>query len=245
MRVVINKKRISRNRKIAQYAFFITLGILVLGLFVTNAAPTNPILFFSPLIVLPVAIAATLYSVRMANLWLREPRPEAIFKATLKGLSSRSVLYHYIFAARHVLIAPEGVFTFTIRQQDGYFTVNGSSWRKRGGIFARFTTLFRQDMLGRPDQDAAKDQAAIQTLIDQVAPDSGITVESVILFTSENATVEIVEADYPILYTNPKTKPNLKTFFKDAKKRDNNVTLDQAQIQALEDLLEVEFEEMT
>ncbi|MFC1959637.1 hypothetical protein ACFLYO_02895 [Chloroflexota bacterium] len=244
MRVVINKKRVSRNRKIAQYAFFITLGILVLGLFVTNAAPTNPILFFSPVIVLPVAIIATLFSVRMANLWLREPRPEVIFKNGLKGLSSRSVLYHYVFDARHVLISPEGVFTFTVRQQDGYFTVNGNNWRKRGGIFSKFTTLFRQDMLGKPDQDAAKDQAAIQALIDQVAPDSGITVEAVILFTSENATVEVTDSDYPVIYADPKNKPNLKTFFRDAKKRETNASLDQEQIEALENLLAVELEEM-
>ena len=145
MRVVVNTRRVRRNRQIAQYAFFVTLGVLILGLFVTNAAPNNPILLIAPLIVLPVGVIATIYSVRMANLWLREPRPEDVLQQGLKGQSTRAVLYHYFLPTRHLLLTPQGVFSLTIRPQDGRFTVKDDRWRRHGSMMSQFMTFFRQD----------------------------------------------------------------------------------------------------
>jgi hypothetical protein len=239
MRVVINKKKVARNKQIAQYAFFITLAFLILGLFVTNAAPTNPLLFFAPLVVLPVALAATIFSVRMANLWLREPRPENVFDQNLKGLSSRSVLYHYLLPARHVLVTPHGVFAFAIRQQEGDFVINGSKWQKKGGALSKFLTFFRQDNVGRPDLDVQDEVARAQKFIDEIAPDSKVQVEPVIVFTSPLANLEIVESAIPIYNADPKQKPNLKTFIKEIKGRENPVTLNAEQIKALDEALEI------
>ncbi len=234
MRVVTNQKKLRRNRKIAQYAFFITLGILVLGLFVVNAAPTNPLLFLSPIIVLPVAVGATLFSVRMANNWLREPRPEAVLKAGLKGLSSRATLYHYVLPANHVLVAPEGTFVFTFRAQDGDFVVNGDRWTKKGGVFSKFTAFFRQDMLGRPDLEAQRDAARLKALLDQAVPDNDVVIQPVVIFTSPRSNVEVIEASLPVLNADPKKKPNLKTLLRDTKKRQDLTTLNDRQVAALE-----------
>ncbi len=234
MRVATNHTKIRRNRRIAQYAFFATLALLILGLFITNAAPQNPLLLLAPLVVLPVAIAATFYSVRMANLWLREPRPEKTLDEGLKGLSTRAVLYNYALPARHVLVTPQGVFTFTMRPQEGNFVVNGTKWIKQGNAFSKFMTLFRQDTIGRPDLEAQREAVEVQKLIDQVAPDAGITVEPVIVFSNPYATVEVVESPYPIIYANPKQKPNLKTFARDLKKRQDTASLSDEQIAALE-----------
>lgn len=235
MRIITNHQKVQRNRRIAQYSFFATLALLILGLFVTNAAPQNPILIFAPLLVLPIAIAATFYSVRMANLWLREPRPETTLADQLKGLSSKSVLYNYIFPARHVLITPQGVFTFTIRPQDGKFTIEGGKWRKQGNLFSRFMTLFRQDTLGRPDLEAEREAREVQALIDRIAPDSGVQVEPVVVFTSPYASFEVIDAAMPVLYASTKSKPNLKTFVRDLKQREKSVSLTEDQIAALEE----------
>ncbi|MBN2469953.1 MAG: NERD domain-containing protein [Anaerolineae bacterium] len=243
MRVATNHTKIRRNRRIAQYAFFATLALLILGLFVTNAAPNNPLLLLAPLVVLPVAIAATFYSVRMANLWLREPRPEKTLDEGLKGLSTRAVLYNYVLPARHVLITPQGVFTFTMRPQEGDFVVENNKWVKKGNAFSKFMTLFRQDTLGRPDLDAQREAAEVQKLVDQVAPDSGVVVEPVIVFSNPYATVEVIESPYPVLYANPKQKPNLKTFTRDLKKREDPASLTDEQIAALEKAVEYVPEE--
>ncbi len=246
MRVVINQRLVRRSRRIAQYSFFVTLAILVAGLFVTNATPAtnNPLLLLAPLIVLPIAMAATVYSVRMANLWLREPRTEDVLQRGLKGISNRSVLYHYALPARHVLVAPQGVFTFTVRPQDGRFRVDGTNWTREGGAFSKFMRFFRQDNVGNPHRDALRDAAAIQQLVDQVAPESGVTVQPVIVFTSPQAEVEVSESPIPVVHADTKKRPSLKTYLRDVKKENNHATLSAEQIEALERAARIDPEAM-
>ncbi len=236
MRVMINERRVKRNRKIAQYAFFATLGVLVLGLFVTNAAPTNPVLLLAPLVVLPIAIGATIFSVRMANNWLRQPYPEDILVQGLKGISNRSVIYHYWLPAKHVVITPQGVLSITILPQEGNFTVEGDSFRRAGGLFRKFLNYFRQDTLGVPFRDATRDAEKVQALIDQVAPDSGIKVQPVIVFTSPAAEIEVTDPALPVVHAENKKRPSLKTFMREMKKQAQVSSLDDAQIAALEQL---------
>lgn len=244
MRIVTNQNKIRRNRRIAQYAFFATLALLILGLFITNAAPANPLLLLAPLIVLPVAIAATFYSVRMANLWLREPRPETVLEESLKGMSARAVLYNYVLPARHVLITPQGVFTFTFRPQEGDFIIDGTRWTKKTNAFGKFMTLFRQDSIGRPDLEAAREAASVQEAIDQAFPDSNITVEPVVIFSSPAVSVEIVNSDLPVIYGDGKQKPNIKTFSRDLKKRQDATSLTDEQIEQLEASLGISAEDL-
>ncbi len=72
--------------------------------------------------ILPIAFITTIVSVRMTNLWVRQPRPEVVIREGLKGLSNKSVLYsYYHFPARHVLICPQGVFAMVTRFQDGRY----------------------------------------------------------------------------------------------------------------------------
>ncbi|MBN1963645.1 MAG: hypothetical protein JW910_03290 [Anaerolineae bacterium] len=243
MRVAINERRVRRNRQIAQYSFFGTLGLLILGLFVINAAPpTNALFMFAPIIILPVAMGATLFSVRMANAWLREPQAHVAIQDNLKGLSRRSAVYHYLLPAKHVLITPQGVFIFIVRGQDGYFTYSDGRWSKRGGTFSALTTFFRQDGIGKPNEDAEREAAALQQLIDQIAPDSGVQVEPTILFTSANAEFEVEDNPIPVLHATNKQLPSLKNFLRDVKKRENPPALDDDQIAALEHAVGIESE---
>src|SRR5215207_4056948 len=130
MRVETNSKLVRRNRQIAQYLFFFSFGVLLLGLFVTNqqaaSMQANDLLLggILPSLVVLLAFITTITSVRMTNMWVREPRPEVALREGLKGLSNKSVLYNYYhLPARHVLIAPQGVFVITTRFQEGRFTV--------------------------------------------------------------------------------------------------------------------------
>src|SRR5690606_6408693 len=92
----------------------------------------------------------------------------------------------------------------------------------------------RQDTVGRPDLEAAREAAAVQKLVDQVVPESGITVEPVVVFSGQAVSFEVRNADLLILYGNPKEKPNLKTFARDLKKREKVASLTDEQIAALE-----------
>ncbi|MEO0565521.1 MAG: hypothetical protein AAF125_25665, partial [Chloroflexota bacterium] len=84
MRVETNIRVIKRNRQIAQYTFFTSMGLWLVSLIITflpQFAPDSQLasLAWLQLVatgVLPFALAIALFAVYMTNLWIREPRPE-------------------------------------------------------------------------------------------------------------------------------------------------------------------------
>lgn len=243
MRVMINERRVRRNRKIAQYTFFGTMAVLVLGLIIPNAAPSNSILVFTMLIVLPIALGATFFSIRMANSWLRRPYPEEVLAPALKGISNRSVIYHYWLPARHVLIMPQGILSFTILPQEGFFSIEGETFRRSGGLFRKFLNYFRQDTVGTPFHDAVKDAQKVQAVIAKAAPDANVTVQPVIVFTSPASDIEVTDPVIPVVHADNKKRPSLKSYLRELKKKQDVPFLDAEQITALERLIGIPTED--
>lgn len=230
MRVVINEKRVKRSRQIAQISFFVAFGLLIGGLIVTNN-PTDILTALLPLLILPIALAATIFSVQMANRWLREPRPEAVIKKGLKGIGSRSELYHYYMPIDHALFTPYGVFSLTIRPQEGTFHIDGERWRREGGLLSKVNTFFRQDHVGLPHRHAQRDAAKLQKLIDNALPESGVTVQPVVVMVSDRAELGSVEnPPVPVVHVDLKNKQSLKRLIQDYKKSADLTPLDQEQI---------------
>ncbi len=222
MRIVTNYRLIRRNRRTAQYIFFFSLAILILG-FITINAPLVvqdlpgellPLLsFILPIIILPLAFVTTVVSVRMTNLWVRQPRPEAELEANIKGLGKDAVLYSYFhFPARHVLICPQGVFAIVTRFQDGKHSVEGDRWRSQRGLVSRILSAFRMDGLRNPSLDAVLAAEHVQKLIDPIAPD--VEVQPIVLFTDPRAKVEIVQPTVPVLRAQTRIQPSFQDFLK-------------------------------
>ncbi len=237
MRIETNERLVNRNKKFAQYLFFGSLGLLVLSLFLTNAqtvtsAEEASTALLLPAIILPIAFIATLISVRMTNLWIRPPRPETQIQEGIKGAAHNTVLYNYYhFPARHVIIAPQGVFAIVTRFQDGLYEVDGEKWTTKKNIISRILSIFRFDHVGNPTNDARKAAAHLQTLVDQIDPE--VKVQPLIIFTDPRASVTVNNSPIPVVHANPKQTPALKDFLK---KAGHQKTLTKDQIQAFEDL---------
>lgn len=235
MRVETNNKLAQRNRQIAQYSFFFALAILIGGFILTNQQFASPqttteniaLVALLSTLALPIGLIATLFSVRMTNLWIRLPRPENIIRDGLKGLSNNSVLYNYFhIPARHVLVCPQGVFVFTTRFQDGSFRVNGDRWETRGGVLSGLLRAFRRDNLGNPTRDAHQAAAHLQTIMDTIAPD--VKVQPVVIFVDPRARLEIENPTVPVIYGGEAQSPNLKTFMRDMRAaKHKSLTVDQ------------------
>lgn len=236
MRVETNERLIQRNRRIAQYLFFFSFGALIAA-FIANfnfdpRSDTTPLVALVPLLLLPVGLVATLASVRMTNLWIREPRPERVVREGLKGLSNKSVLYNYYhFPARHVLISPQGVFAIVTRFQDGAHRVQGNRWITEGGALNTFMRTFRRDGIGNPTRDALAAAAHVQQVLAPIAPD--VEVQPLIVFTDPRVQLSVEDPVVPVLYANSKQKPNLTEFMRTYPK-ERYQTLTPAQIQAFE-----------
>lgn len=212
MRIVTNSKLAGRLRKIAQYLFFVTFAIPLLGLFLINTQTDDVTLaLILPSVVLIVALVITMISVRLANLWIRQPHPDEVITESLKGIGKSAVLYHYFhFPARHVLVAPQGVFAMVTRYQDGEFRVEGDKWTRfqRGGL-ARIFNLLRFDSLGDPNRDAREAAAHVKRLLEPIAPD--VEVHPLIVFVDPRVDVEMIDPAVPVVFPEvSKLKPSIK-----------------------------------
>jgi hypothetical protein len=235
MRVETNVRLARRNRQIAQYLFFASFGLLIIGLLVSNVQLNQDddlLAFLIPALVLPLAFVATMVSVRMTNLWVRVPRPENVIRDGLKGISNKSVLYnYYLFPARHVLITPQGVYAIVTRFQDGHFTVEGDKWKTHRSAIGRLFSLLRFDNIGNPTEDAYAAAAHVQKLVDRVA--TGVVVQPLIVFVDPRAEVNMINPSVPVLYPDVKRTPNLRNYLRDVGKT-SQVSLSPQQIQEFE-----------
>lgn len=222
MRIVTNVKLVQRNKRITQYLFFFSLAVLMLGFVVINAQLLFPDLdpallgltsFVLPLVVLPVAFLATVMSIRMTNLWVRRPRPEEALADNLKGLGNKAALYSYFhFPARHVLIAPQGVFAIVTRFQDGTYEVEGNEWATRRSFFGRILSMFRMDGIGAPIEDAKVAAAHVEKQLADIAPD--VKVQPIVLFTDPRAKLTITKPEIPVLRAQSRVPPSMQDYLK-------------------------------
>ncbi|KXK23177.1 MAG: hypothetical protein UZ15_CFX003000733 [Chloroflexi bacterium OLB15] len=238
MRIVTNAPLAKRNRQIAQYGFFASFLVPIGGLLLLNQQtemPSTTNVFVGlvlPFLVLPLAYVMIIFSVRLSNLWVREPRPEAVIEAGLKGISNKSVLYNYFFfPARHVLFAPQGVFAMTTRFQDGSYTVNERQWVTNKSFIGRILSYLRMDMIGDPTRDAERAAEKLQNMLADIAP--GVTVQPLVIFVDPRVQIHVTDSPVPILHANPKMSKNLKDYMKEVTKQ-HLPTLTQEQIEAFE-----------
>lgn len=215
MRVVINEAQIKRNRQISHIMFFISLAGMGVGFYYTwtsdPSSSANQISCF----ILPILMLLTLTSVRMANNWIREPRPKDVLAESLKGLGKKYTIFHYLLPAPHVLIGPEGVFAITTVWQEGHFHIEGKRWRGNEGFGRRLLGFLRQDLVGNPFTDAVFYTQQLQKVVDRVAPDRGIEVQPLVVLINPNAEFEAEEPLFPLLYADTKQKPNLRDYLKE------------------------------
>ncbi|WP_119072895.1 nuclease-related domain-containing protein [Aggregatilinea lenta] len=220
MRVVTNEALLKRNRTISHVLFFASLGGMALGFFYTWSNPASSSASSLSCLLLPTLLLMTITSVRMANQWIREPRPAKALQEALKGLGSRYTLFNYLLPAHHVLVGPEGVFLLHTVWQEKSYRVSGKKWSGDGGMINRLMGYMRQDLLGDPFREATYEAQQVQRVIDKLAPDSGVTVQPVVVFINAKARVEAEDPDLPVVYGDPKKKPSLRQFLREQKSVD-------------------------
>jgi hypothetical protein len=218
MRIVTNVKLARRNKQWSQYLFFASLGLLLLGLFVINRPTTTSVAEEATLLdvilsTVPVilAYAIIIVSIRMTNLWVRQPRPEVAISEGLKGVNPKTVLYsYYHFPARHVLIAPQGVFAIITRFQDGVQVNVGDRWQTQRGVVGRLLGFFRFDAIGNPSIEAIDAAQYVKKLLQPIAGD--IDVQPLVLFVDGRVQLQVENPVVPVVHANPKDKLSLKEY---------------------------------
>lgn len=218
MRIVTHQSLAKRNRQIASWLMLITFGLLIGAFVLVNYSiftgqELAPWLLILQGLTIPLAYLLTVISIRMQNHWARKPFPETIIPQGLKGVSKKSVLYNYYhFPARHVLIAPQGIFAITTRWHDGTFTVTDGTWKSHKGLFSRLSSALRMDHIGHPNREAQRASQHVAALLQEIAPD--VDVRPLIVLTNEQIDVDIQSSDIDIVYITEKKSPNLSDYMR-------------------------------
>jgi hypothetical protein len=134
------------------------------------------------------------------NRWGRRPRPDELLGQALKGLDDRFTLFNYTSPTSHLLLGPAGVWVLIPHHQRGVITYDAQKkrWHQKGGNL--YLKMFAQEGLGRPDIEISAERDAIQKYLNKVLPNETLEVQAALIFTNDQAEVQVDDAPAPTLH---------------------------------------------
>jgi hypothetical protein len=187
-------KLIRQRGRLGMYASLAGLGVLVVGMI---ASFQQQYLWVSLLAVLLGFLLSQLGSYNLRR-WGRSPRPDQVLEQALKGFDDRYHLYAWTLPAPYVLLSPQGVYCFAIRDQTGEISVTGAQWRSKFTL-GRLLLLFAQEGLGNPTSEALEYAERMDEWIKSELPDVTVRSQPVVVFINERARLSINDPLVPVL----------------------------------------------
>ena len=197
MQLTTNTKLITRQAKIARYTTFASLAVLM-GALVINftSADSNLALSYATLLIgfLLAYVGSTL-----GNAWIKEPRADHALERALKGFDNKHHLYNFLLPAAHVLLTPNGLLVFLVKNQDGTITCQNGKWNRKWQ-WGRLIGGMGQAALGNPIRELEQDIARMKEFVTaQVENGAMIPVDGYVVFTDPRVKLEIDDNKLPVV----------------------------------------------
>lgn len=196
MRVTTNERLIERQSKIARYATFAGLAVL-LGSLVTSFTGNFPIIVAYVLLIIGFALAYV--GAVLANKWVKEPRADHALARALKGFDNKHHLYNFLLPASHVLLTPSGLLVFKVKPIDGTVICNDDKWHRAW----RWSQLFGgmgQEPLGNPTAELRDDISKMKTLLADKLDGAGLVpIDGYVVFTNPQVRLTVENPSVPVL----------------------------------------------
>jgi hypothetical protein len=210
MKIIINTKKIERNRKIGSYTLLAGMVVLFGGLFISISQivngfkdPANPpadaeMMLNYATIAMFVGLLLTEVSMYFNNRWGRKPSIEEKVSLGLKGLDDRYTLYHLRGPVPTLLVGPAGIWVLVTLYQRGVVTFSRSRFQQAGVNW--FTKIFYQEGIGRPEMLAKGQMDDVKQFIQKNVTEGSQLPEirSALVFTASNVSVQVDEDEAPI-----------------------------------------------
>lgn len=200
MRLSTNDKLIERQAKIARYATFgglaILLGSLVLSF--TNSIANNILLAY---VALAIGFFLAMIGSALATKWIKEPRADKALEKALKGFDNKHHLYNYLLPVDHVLLTPTGLIVFKVKHHDGAISYRDGKW-KRAWSWSRLFGGMGQEGLGNPTKELENEIAVMrQFLADKIENPALVPIDGYVVFTDPRVQLSIDEPGLPVVKT--------------------------------------------
>jgi hypothetical protein len=209
MRVITNEDLVAKRAKFARNISLASFVLLLLGMVSTWLTEW----MFLPAILVVVGFVGANIGAHNANRWLKKPRADEVLAKVLRGFDNQCRLYNYIVAVAHVFLTPDGVFTFTVKPQDGEIFCQSSRW-KRKFDWRRLFRLFSDEALGNPTKEALAEAESLQKALAKVWSGEDVPkVQPVIVFTEPLVSLEVDSPTVPAV-----TGEGLKAYIRQRRK---------------------------
>lgn len=188
MRISTNTKLIDRQSKIARYATFIGLGVLLVSLISSFINATNIVVSYISLF---IGLIFAYIGSTLANKWIKEPRADKALEKALKGFDNKHHLYNFLLPAAHVLLAPTGLLVFLVKPLDGLIICHDDKWR-RPWRMSRLLGGMGQEPLGNPSTDLQKQIDTMRALLtEKTSRSTLVPIDGYVVFTDPKADLKV------------------------------------------------------
>ncbi len=192
MRQYTNTKLIARRARIARYATFGGLAILVGSLVLSASAENIPLAYLALIAGFTLAYVGS----TQANRFIREPRADQALERALKGFDNKHSLYNFLLPAPHVLLTPTGLIVLLVKANDGRVLCQQDRWTNP----FRFGRLFGgmgREPLGNPSQDAlAQINRLKQFLAPKIENAALVPIDAYVVFSDPKVALQIEGARF-------------------------------------------------
>lgn len=196
MKVIIDRDKLQRR---ARFSHAASLGGM-LAILVSVALPLwrASLTTISTVLLVAGFVVATV-GIYFANRWVKRPRPEDTIDQALKGSSDTWRMYHYAFAAEHLLATPNGLIAIDSCTLEGAFTYKEGRWRQKltPGRAMRF---FVEESFGNPIERALGQARTVQTWLEsKLADGTRVPVQAMVVFVHPAARLEVQGSPIPVV----------------------------------------------
>jgi hypothetical protein len=200
MRLTTNDKLIERQSKIARYATFGGLAVL-LGALVTTftrdiSKDTNALIIAYAMLFVGFILAYV--GAVLGNKYIREPRADRALEKALKGFDNKNHLYNFVLPLPHVLLTPSGIVILKVKSSGGSVTCKGDKW-SGDAWWKRLIGGMGQEPLGNPSQELRGDIAAMKEwLASKMENAALVPVDGYVVFSDPRVQLSVEEASAPV-----------------------------------------------
>ncbi|MBI3537569.1 MAG: NERD domain-containing protein [Chloroflexi bacterium] len=187
MRLFTNTKLIERQARIARYATFGGLAVLV-GSLLLSFTSENILLAY---VTLSVGFILAYIGSALANKYIREPRADHALEKALKGFDNKHQLYNFLLPAPHVLLTPNGLIVFKVKPNEGRVMLEGEKWREPFRLSRVFGGMGREPLANPGAQLRAEIARLKKFLATKMSNAALVPIDGYVIFTDPKVQLEL------------------------------------------------------
>jgi len=161
MRLIINEKKIKRNKKIANVLTIASLAILAAGL----VFAFRPAMLLWSYVALVVGFVMTQISMYFSSRFSRSPRYDEVMAKALETIRGDYSLYVYTTPVPNLLLGPNNFYILHPVVTPGKISYENGKWKEKGrGIMMR---IIGQEGLGNPEKELSAQVHMLQDYLNE------------------------------------------------------------------------------